>query len=61
MTDWVATAKGTLRAEMRRRDLSYADLVAKLREAGVKESEANYGTRSAGAPSPLLSCCSVSR
>ncbi len=41
MTDWVAYAKGVLRAEMRRRGLSYADLVSALGETGVKETEAN--------------------
>lgn len=41
MTDWVAYAKGVLRAEMRRKGLSYADLVAALGKSGVKETEAN--------------------
>ena len=39
--DWSAYAKGVLRAEMLRKGMSYADLVAALGAAGVKESEAN--------------------
>lgn len=41
VVDWSAYAKGVLRAEMLRKGLSYADLVAALDAAGVKESEAN--------------------
>ena len=41
VADWVAFAKGILRAEMLRKGLSYADLVSALEETGVKESEAN--------------------
>ena len=41
MKDWGAYAKGVLRAEMTRRQISYADLVVMLGEDGVKESEAN--------------------
>lgn len=41
MTDWPAYAKGSLRAEMTRRGVSYADLVKMLAEGGVKETEAN--------------------
>ena len=39
--DWVAETKGLLRAEMARKHLSYRDLVAKLAEHGVSETEAN--------------------
>jgi hypothetical protein len=41
VVDWSAYAKGVLRAEMLRKGLSYADLVAALQRAGVKETEAN--------------------
>lgn len=41
MRDWNAYAKGVLRAEMMRRQISYADLVVMLGEEGVKETEAN--------------------
>lgn len=41
VTDWPQYAKGVLRAEMVRKDLSYADLVKALDAAGVKETEAN--------------------
>lgn len=39
--DWKAMVKGMLRAEMIRRQISYQDLVVKLAEIGVKETEAN--------------------
>jgi hypothetical protein len=39
--DWVAYAKGLLRAEMVKRQISYAGLVEKLAAIGVKDSEAN--------------------
>lgn len=40
-TDWTAKVKGILRAELKRRGLSYHDLAAKLREIGVEDSEPN--------------------
>ena len=40
-TDWQALVKGILKAELKRRDLSYADLAEKLRLIGVKDSERN--------------------
>ena len=39
--DWTAYTKGMLRAEMVRRNVSYAGLVEKLAAIGVKDSEAN--------------------
>ncbi len=39
--DWNAYAKGVLRSEMTRRQISYADLVKLFAEDGVKETEAN--------------------
>lgn len=39
--DWTAYVKGMLRAEMLRRQISYKDLVVKLENIGVKETEAN--------------------
>jgi hypothetical protein len=39
--DWVAYTKGMLKAEMKRRGLTYAGLVEKLAAIGVKDSEAN--------------------
>lgn len=41
MKDWSAYAKGVLRSEMTRRQISYADLKALLASDGVKETEAN--------------------
>ena len=41
VTNWPSYAKGVLRAEMLRKGMSYADLVAALGAAGVKETEAN--------------------
>lgn len=39
--DWVAYAKGLLRAEMTKRQITYKGLVEKLAAIGVSESEAN--------------------
>ncbi|THD74590.1 MAG: hypothetical protein E7812_18720 [Phenylobacterium sp.] len=39
--DWVAYAKGLLRAEMVKRGLSYTGLVEKLAAIGIRETEAN--------------------
>jgi hypothetical protein len=39
--DWVAYTKGLLRAEMVKRQISYAGLVEKLAAIGVRDSEAN--------------------
>ena len=39
--DWVAYTKGLLKAEMKRRNLTYAGLVEKLAGIGVRDSEAN--------------------
>ena len=41
MEDWGAYAKRLFRAEMHRKGMSYAALVAALAETGVKETEAN--------------------
>jgi len=39
--DWVAYTKGLLKAEMKRRNLTYAGLAEKLAGIGVQDSEAN--------------------
>lgn len=40
-TDWKAKAKGILRAELARQNLSYGDLAKKLAAIGVKDNELN--------------------
>lgn len=40
-TEWEARVKGLLKAELKRRNVSYAQLVEKLAEIGVTESEPN--------------------
>ena len=40
-TDWTNYAKGMLKAEIARRQLSYKQLAEKLREIGIEETEAN--------------------
>jgi hypothetical protein len=40
-TDWEAKARGILRAEMARQNLTYAQLVTKLAEIGVTDDERN--------------------
>lgn len=39
--DWIKRAKGLLRSEMTRRDVSYDDLVRLLGEIGIEETSAN--------------------
>jgi hypothetical protein len=39
--DWQAQAKGIIRGELKRRNLSYRDLADRLQEIGVKETEKN--------------------
>jgi hypothetical protein len=43
--DWQALAKGLLKAELKRRNLSYADLAEKLGEVGVKDNERNISNK----------------
>lgn len=41
MTDWGKSAKMVIRAEMARRDMTYADLAAALDKIGVQQTEFN--------------------
>ena len=41
LKEWEDQAKGLLKAELKRRNVSYAQLVDKLAEIGVNESEPN--------------------
>jgi hypothetical protein len=43
--DWQARLKGMLKAELKRRNLSYADLADKLAEIGVKEDRRNLNNK----------------
>ena len=43
--DWQALVKGLLKAELKRRDLRYADLAQKLAGIGVKDSERNISNK----------------
>jgi hypothetical protein len=43
--DWKATAKGLIKAELRRRNLSYADLAERLSAIGVKDNERNISNK----------------
>lgn len=40
-TEWEARAKGLLKAELKRKGVTYAQLVEKLAEVGVQETEPN--------------------
>jgi hypothetical protein len=40
-TDWEAKVQGLLKAELKRRGVTYAQLVEKLSEIGVSETEPN--------------------
>jgi len=41
LSEWEAAAKRLIRVEMTKHDMSYAKLVEKLKEIGVKEDERN--------------------
>lgn len=43
--DWQAKVKGLLKAELARRDLSYADLADKLSAIGIKDNERNISNK----------------
>jgi 3-mercaptopyruvate sulfurtransferase SseA len=42
---WQALVKGLLKAELKRRNVSYADLAAKLGELGIRESPENIANK----------------
>jgi len=43
--DWQAHVKGILKAELKRKDISYKELADKLHAVGVKENDANIRTK----------------
>ena len=43
--EWQTEVKGLLKAELKRRSISYADLAAKLETVGVKDSERNISNK----------------
>jgi hypothetical protein len=43
--DWQAKAKGLLKAELKRRNLSYADLAEKLAAIGLKDDPRNISNK----------------
>lgn len=43
--DWEQLVSGMLKAELKRKGFSYADLVAKLARLGVKDKEANVANK----------------
>jgi len=43
--DWQAKVKGLLKAELKRRGLSYADLAEKLGAIGIQETERNISNK----------------
>ena len=43
--DWQAIVKGLLKAELARRNLSYADLAEKLAAIGIKDNERNLSNK----------------
>jgi hypothetical protein len=43
--DWQAQAKGIIRGELKRRNLSYKDLAERLDALGVKDTERNISNK----------------
>jgi hypothetical protein len=44
-TDWPARVKGLLKAELKRKGVSYRDLAAKLTAMGIPETEPNIANK----------------
>lgn len=44
-TEWQSRAKNLLKAELKRKGVSYAQLVERLREIGVEENERNIANK----------------
>ena len=43
--DWQAQVKGILKGELKRRNVSYADLAEKLGKLGIKDNERNIANK----------------
>ena len=43
--DWTAQVKGILKAELKRRNVSYADLAEKLAGIGIEDNERNIANK----------------
>jgi 3-mercaptopyruvate sulfurtransferase SseA len=43
--DWEAKVKGILKGELKRRNVSYADLADKLAAVGIKDNERNIANK----------------
>jgi len=44
-TEWQARVKGMLKAELKRRNVSYKELASRLEEMGVHETERNINNK----------------
>jgi hypothetical protein len=44
-TDWQAQVKGVLKGELKRRNVSYADLAVKLGALGIRETPENIANK----------------
>ena len=52
-TDWPARVKGLLKAELKKKNVSYRDLAAKLSAMGIPETEPNIANKISRGDSPL--------
>jgi 3-mercaptopyruvate sulfurtransferase SseA len=43
--DWAVRTKGLLKAELKRRDISYRELAERLESLGIKENERNIANK----------------
>jgi Domain of unknown function (DUF6471) len=43
--DWAAQVKGILKAELKRRNVSYADLAERLEAVGINDNERNIANK----------------
>ena len=59
--DWQAQVKGLLKAELKRRNLSYADLAEKLAIIGIKDNERNISNKIGRGTFAAVSSCNAWR
>ena len=56
-SDWQERVKGLLKAELKRRGVSYKQLAEKLKELGVDENDRNIANKSAGFSAVFMVQC----
>ncbi len=58
-TEWESKAANLLKAELKRKGVTYAQLVDKLSDIGIEEKERTFATSCPEGSLARRSCCSV--